>query len=89
MKDMTEPESPPAETVAGYLREGAAAIDAVFGAGHAAANPALLAQFVQACAIQSAVEAGRSATDRSLSTVARLAGETNDTILKLKPRLFG
>lgn len=64
--------------VAEYLRAAREAIDDVFGAGHAAANPELVAAFLQACAIEAAVNAGRIASR-----------ETNETLLKLKPRLFG
>ena len=74
--DATKPEAP--DAVAHYLAAAREAIDAAFGDGHAAANPELVAAFVQACAIEAAVNAGRIASR-----------ETNETILKLKPRLFG
>ena len=54
------------------------AIDRRFGQGHAAAHPDLIAAYLQASAIESAVNAGRIASR-----------ETNETLLKLKPRLFG
>ena len=74
--DHTKTHAPAA--VASYLTEAKAQIDAAFGAGHAAAHPELVAAFVQACAIEAAVNAGRIASR-----------ETNETLLKLKPRLFG
>ena len=74
--DPTKSEAPVA--VAHYLGAARASIDAAFGDGHAAANPALVAAFLQACAIEAAVNAGRIASR-----------ETNETILRLKPRLFG
>jgi hypothetical protein len=74
--DHTKAQAPAA--VARYLTEAKAQIDAAFGAGHAAAHPELVAAFVQACAIEAAVNAGRIASR-----------ETNETLLKLKPRLFG
>ncbi len=64
--------------VAGYLAAARDAIDATFGEGHAAANPELVAAFVQACAIETAVATARVASR-----------ETNETLLKLKPRIFG
>lgn len=74
--DQTKAQAPVAVTR--YLEEARRGIDAVFGEGHAAANPALVAAFVQACAIEAAVNAGRIASR-----------ETNETILRMKPRLFG
>lgn len=74
--DRTKADAAPA--VARYLAAAREAIDAEFGTGHAAANPALVAAFLQACALEAAVNAGRIASR-----------ETNETILKLKPRLFG
>lgn len=74
--DPTKSEAP--SVAAFYLAEARRSIDAVFGEGHAAANQALVASFVQACAIEAAVNAGRIASR-----------ETNETILRLKPRLFG
>lgn len=74
--DATKADAP--VTTAYYLSEAKRAIDAVFGEGHAAANEALVASFVQACALEAAISAGR--------IVSR---DTNETILRLKPRLFG
>jgi uncharacterized protein involved in propanediol utilization len=86
----TEPADPsPPALVARYLLEARHAIDAVFGEGHAARHPELVAAFLQAAAIESAAAAGRAATDDVLHTVSRLSKETNETILRLKPRLFG
>lgn len=76
MPDATRADAPGA--VAHYVAAARDAIDAAFGDGHAAANPELVAAFVQACAIEAAVNAGRIASR-----------ETNETLLKLKPRLFG
>ena len=72
-----------------WLRGARQAVDAEFGPGYAAANPALVAAFVQACALDAAVQAGRASTDQALAEVGRLSRETNATLLKLKPRLFG
>lgn len=77
------------EASAQWLRSARAAIDAEFGEGFAAANPSLLAALVQASAIESAVLSGRHASSEAMTLVSRLSRETNETILKLKPRLFG
>ncbi len=94
MKD-TEPQTGPEETraraesaAASHLSAAVAAVDAAFGAGYARENPALVASLVQAAAIESAVETGRELHQGTLDTVARLSRETNETILRLKPRLF-
>jgi len=72
-----------------HLAAAVAAIDAQFGEGHARDHPELVSSFLQAAAIESAVIAGQGASAHSLDVVQRLARETNETILKLKPRLFG
>ncbi len=74
--DPTKLQAPAA--VASYLAAAREAIDAAFGEGHAARHPDLVGAFLQACAIEAAVNAGRVASR-----------ETNETLLKLKPRLFG
>ncbi|MEL6127210.1 MAG: hypothetical protein AAFR57_12575 [Pseudomonadota bacterium] len=76
MLDTTKATAPSA--AAHYLREAIAAIDEEFGDGYAAAHPELIGMLVQASAIESAVNAGRIASR-----------ETCETLLKLKPRLFG
>jgi len=92
MKDMHEDDrhaDAAARRARAHLAAAVAAIDERFGPGHARDNPALVASVVQAAAIESAVIAGQAASAESLSVVQRLARETNETILKLKPRLFG
>jgi hypothetical protein len=81
--------SGPARTAASHLHAAVAAIDAEFGDGFSRANPALVASVVQASAIESAVEAGRDASHETIAAITRLSRETNETLLKLKPRLFG
>ncbi|MEL7214706.1 MAG: hypothetical protein AAGJ96_02055 [Pseudomonadota bacterium] len=63
---------------ADHLRRAITEIDAAFGDGHAKAHPELVAAMLQASAIEHAVAVGRIASR-----------ETNATLLKLKPRLFG
>lgn len=72
-----------------HLRAAREAIDAAFGPGHAAANPALVAAFLQGCAIEDAVHAARRLHRETLEFAGRISRETNETLLKLKPRLFG
>jgi len=95
MKDTTvtgpadDPQGQAPETAARYLRAAVAAIDETFGEGYARDHPELVASFLQASAIESAVETGRGTSDRALDLIRHLSRETNETILKLKPRLFG
>lgn len=76
MNDPTKLQAIDASTA--YLDAAKRAIDATFGEGHAQQNPELVAAFLQSTAIESAVNAGRIASR-----------ETCETLLKLKPRLFG
>ena len=85
----TDPRVGAMAATAASLRAARAAIDSEFGDGYAAGHPELVAAMLQATAIESAVEAGNAATDRVLDRVTRLSRDTNETILKLKPRLFG
>lgn len=91
MKDTTvtgpadDPKGQAPETAARYLRAAVAAIDETFGEGYARDHPDLVASFLQA----SAIETGRGTSDRALDLIRHLSRETNETILKLKPRLFG
>ncbi len=72
-----------------YLRTAVAEIDAVFGPGYAAQNPQLVASLVQASAIDAAVAAGEAAHAEALDAAYKISREMGETILKLKPRLFG
>lgn len=84
-----DPSDTPAARAEAHLRAAVAAIDAVFGEGHARDNPALVAHVVQAAAIESAVLSGETTGARAMETARQVSRETNETILKLKPRLFG
>jgi hypothetical protein len=85
MKDTEEPES----RAAAYLSEAVAAIDAQFGEGFARDHPDLVASLVQTQAIDAAVATGRGAHEEALTLAEKISRETCETILKLKPRLFG
>lgn len=85
MKDTTAPDN----RAALYLAEAVQAIDAQFGEGYAREHPELVASLVQSCAIDSAVATGRGAHEEALTMAEKISRDTCETILKLKPRLFG
>jgi hypothetical protein len=89
MRSSETGERMPGAAVAAYLLEAREAIDGAFGEGHAARHPELVAAFLQAAAIESLVAAGRETSDQALHVATRIARETNETLLKLKPRIFG
>jgi len=72
-----------------YLGRAVEAIDAQFGEGFARDHPELVASLVQSQTIDAAVATGRDAHDDALGLAQRISRETCETILKLKPRLFG
>lgn len=86
---MTQDPEPPEAAPARYLSQAVAAIDAQFGDGYARDNPALVASLVQTAAIDAAVATGRGAHEEALTLAERISRETCETILKLKPRIFG
>jgi hypothetical protein len=72
-----------------HLRAAVERIDGTFGEGYAREHPELVASMVQAMTIEAAVATGREAHEQVLEVVQRVSRETNDTILRMKPRLFG
>ena len=72
-----------------YLRAAVERIDALFGEGYAREHPELAASMVQSMTIEAAVATGREAHEQVLAVMQRVSRETNETILKMKPRLFG
>lgn len=78
-----------AAAAGGYLRLAVERIDALFGEGYAREHPELVASMVQSMTLEAAVRTGREAHEQVLAVVQRLSHETNETILKMKPRLFG
>ncbi len=64
-------------------------IDSIFGEGYAREHPELVASMVQPMTIEAAVLTGREAHEQVLDVVQRVSRETKETILKMKPRLFG
>ncbi|MRU16797.1 hypothetical protein FDP25_15250 [Roseovarius sp. A21] len=65
------------------------AIDAQFGEGFARKNPELVASLVQSATIEAAVSTGYTAHRQALDLAQKIGTETCETILKLKPRIFG
>lgn len=88
---MNQPFDPPhtAHQTIASLTQARDAIDASFGPGYAAQNPQVVAAFLQAAAIEHAVVSGKAATRETLDVVKALSRDTNETLLKLKPRIFG
>jgi hypothetical protein len=78
-----------AESAGRWLRAARQEVDAAFGEGHAARHPELVAALVQASAIEAGVQAGLGAHQEALQALHRVSRETNATLLKLKPKLFG
>lgn len=85
--DPTKTRAP--EATGHYMAQAVSMIDGAFGPGYAKDHPELLAAMIQASAIEAAVEAGREAHGQAMELADRLGRETCETILKLKPRIFG
>lgn len=84
------PDPTPLDTAArDFLNTAADAVDDRFGAGYARDNPELLASLIQASAITHAVHAGQSAHGEAMGLAQRITAQVCETMLKLKPRLFG
>lgn len=88
-----------AERTARHLAAAVEAIDAKLGEGYAAANPALVAAFLQSASIETAVLSGEATVQivdatvrQSIDTVDRSVQRAVDrmaaSIEYLKPRLF-
>jgi len=88
-----EHEDKAAERTAHYLKRAVEALDAQFGEGYAAANPALVGSFLQSASIESAVLSADTALESTLGTVLPHADKSIDKVCAsleyLKPRLFG
>jgi hypothetical protein len=81
--------SDPSPQTALHLARAVEAIDAQFGDGFARQNPDLVASLVQSATIESAVDTGYMAHRQALALAEKIGAETCETILKLKPKLFG
>lgn len=78
-----------AEATLGHLRDAVAMIDAEFGPGFARAHPDLVASLVQATVLENLHASGREVHAEAMALASRVSRETNETLLKLKPRIFG
>ena len=82
-----------ADRTAHFLKRAIQALDAEFGEGYAAANPALVGSFLQSASIESAVLSADTALESTLGTVLPHADKSIERICAsleyLKPRLFG
>ena len=78
-----------AAAAARYLGLAVERIDALFGQGYAREHPELVASMIQWRTVETAVRTVREAHEQVLAAVQRLSHATNETILKMKPRLFG
>ena len=84
---MSPPE--PESAAARHLAQAVRAIDAQFGAGYARDHPDLVAALVNSATMEAAVATGYSAHQEALDTARQISAEIGETILKLKPRIFG
>jgi hypothetical protein len=78
-----------ASTTLGHLRDAVAMIDSEFGTGFARAHPELVASLVQASVLENLHATGREVHAEAMALASRVSRETNETLLKLKPRIFG
>lgn len=83
------PASDAARVARGHLRDAVAMIDAEFGPGFARAHPDLVASLVQATVLENLHATGREVHAEAMALASRVSRETNETLLKLKPRIFG
>jgi len=87
---MTEPSTDdPAQRTARHLTVAIRAIDEAFGDGHAAANPALVAAFLQSASIEAAILSGESVAAMLDAQAQRSVTQVCAAMESLRPRLFG
>ena len=72
-----------------HLKAAVDAIDEAFGAGHAAANPALVAAFLQSASIEAAILSGESVAAMLDAQAQRSVTQVCGAMESLRPRLFG
>ncbi len=90
---MSSHEDRAADRTAHYLKRAVETLDGQFGEGYAAANPVLVASFLQSASIESAVLSADAALESTLRTVLPHADKSIERVCAsleyLKPRLFG
>jgi len=86
---MTDRADNAAGNTARHLQAAIREIDAAFGAGHAASNPALVAAFLQSASIETAILSGESVAAMLDKRAERSVGQVCAAMESLRPRLFG
>jgi len=86
---MTDQTPDAAARTADHLKVAIREIDAAFGAGHAAANPALVAAFLQSSSIEAAILSGESVAAMLDQRAERSVGQVCAAMESLRPRIFG
>ncbi len=78
-----------AERTGAHLTAAIRAIDAAFGEGHAAANPALVAAFLQSASLESVILSGESVATLLDGRAERSVNQVCSSMESLRPRIFG
>ncbi len=78
-----------AERTANHLKAAIDAIDSAFEPGHAAANPALVAAFLQSASLESAILSGEAVAGMLDTRAERSVEQVCAAMESLRPRLFG
>ncbi len=86
---MTDNTTLAAGKTAQHLRHAVESIDAAFGAGHAAANPALVAAFLQSASIETAILSGEASVEVLEARIERATERVCKAMENLRPRIFG
>lgn len=78
-----------AERTTAHLKAAIHEIDGAFGDGYAAANPALVAAFLQSASLESIVLSGESVATLLDNRAERSVAQLCSAMESLRPRLFG
>ncbi len=72
-----------------HLTAAVEAIDGAFGAGHAAANPSLVAAFLQSASLEAVILSGEAVAGMLDKRAERSVAQVCTSMENLRPRLFG
>lgn len=86
---MTDHTNAAAARTARHLAAAIEAIDGAFGVGHAAANPALVAAFLQSASIETAILSGEATVQFLDTRIDRSTERVCKAMENLRPRIFG
>jgi hypothetical protein len=86
---MTDQTNPAAARTASHLAAAIESIDGAFGDGHAAANPALVAAFLQSASIETAILSGEATVQFLDTRIDRSTERVCKAMENLRPRIFG